>query len=873
MDPSSSSDSNTEQGSQEETIISLQAVTDTSSVSQENLDGEQPDPNTEQGSQEETIISLQAVTDTSSVSQENLGGEQPDPNTEQGSQEETIISLQAVTDTSSVSQENLDGEQPDPNTKQGSQVEIELVSYTSSDSKTNLGGNIQPDPNTEQGYQEETIIPLQAITDTSSVSQENLGGAQPDPNTEQGSQEETIIPLQAVTDTSSVSQENLGGAQPENNLQQNEEYWKYIPLVKATLAGNWESAKKFSEEHENALRVPITKSSETALHIAVGTGKSLHFVKHLVESMSLEELEWPDDEGFTALHTAALIDNTEAAKVLVGKHPKLVYICRSINYLPIHVAAMHGRKKTLSYLLSVTEDRPVSSYLLSVTEDRPVSSPYRGESGIWLLVYIMTSKFYDVAWDLIHRYPELATLLFDFENVALASLAKAEDKSGRGLGNIALGSLAAKVSAFPSGSRLNFWDRIIYSCVPGKVESCCKHHNRGDIEDSRNTSPQKCNWARVLWENFFISAHKVSQKLHFIRWKVFEFAVPHIKDIREKKQMHDQALQLAKCVCKEIQSLNDSNAYESHAKGPLFKAARLGVHEVVEEIVDSFPSLVWARDKNNCSIFKWAILERHENVFNLLYHMSEHKSIIMNFKDNDGNTPLHWAGNLAPQNKLNLFPGAALQMQRELQWFEEVKKLVIPYYLDWKNGDKDTAEMVFTKKHKALVKEGEKWMTNTASSCTIVAVLIVTIAFAASISVPGGHNDANGLPILSNEMAFLVFAISNAFSLFTSTTSLLMFLSILTSTYAEKDFLFALPKRLIIGLVTLFFSITAMMIAFGSIVYLLFGYHKRWVLIITGVFTGIPIISFVCLESPLLLNLITSYGGGIFGKRSNRLFY
>ncbi|PSS02021.1 Ankyrin repeat-containing protein [Actinidia chinensis var. chinensis] len=575
--------------------------------------------------------------------------------------------------------------------------------------------------------------------------------------------------------------------------------------------------------------------------------------------MQWEAIKLCNDEGFTALHTAALIDNTDAAKVLVKEHPKLVYICRSINNLPIHVAAMHGRKETLCYLLSVTKDD---------TE----ASPYQRESGIWLLVYIMTSKFYDVALDLIHRYPVLATSTDELENVALASLATSEDKSERGLGNIALGSLAAKVSAFPSGSRLNFWQRRIYSCVPGKVESCPKHHNRGDIEDPRNTSPQKCNWARVLWENFCISAHKVSQKLHFILWKVFEFAVPQIKGIGEKKQMHDQALQLAKCVCKEIQSLNDSNAYESHAKDPLFKAARLGVHEVVEEIVDSFPSLVWARDKNNCSIFKWAILERHENVFNLLYHMSEHKSIIMNFKDNEGNTPLHWAGNLAPQNKLNIFPGAALQMQRELQWFEEVKKLVIPYYLDWKNEEKDTAEMVFTEKHKALVKEGEKWMKSTASSCTIVAVLIVTIVFAASISVPGGHNDENGLPILSNETAFFVFAISNAFSLFTSSTSLVMFLSILTSTYTKKDFLFALPKRLVIGLVTLFLSITAMMVAFSSIVYLLFGYNKRWVLIPTVVFSGIPIISFVRLEFPLFLDLITSTYC-IFVKKSNRLFY
>ncbi|PSS02020.1 Ankyrin repeat-containing protein [Actinidia chinensis var. chinensis] len=748
-----------------------------------------------------------------------------------------------------------------------------------------------------------------------------------------------------------------------NKLQQKDEYWRYIPLVKAALSGNWESAERFFDQDNGALTVPITKSSETALHIAVGTGKAQNFVKKLVESVPLEALELCDDKGYTALHTAAWVGNTAAAMVLVKKHTALLHIRCSIDDLPIHVAAKHCRKETLYYLLSVTKDDPASK-------------PYHGESGIWLLLFILSSEFYDVALDLIHRYPELAI-------------------SKRDNGNVALTTLVGTASAFPSGSHLNCWQRIIYSCVPGKVESCSKDHsrgdtedqintspdntecvpgkleicpkdhsrgdtedqintspdntecvpgkleicpkdhsrgdtedqintspdntecvpgkvesyskdhsrgdiedqintspdntecvpescskdhNRGDIEDQSNTSPllidQKYNWPQFFGANFCISAHKVSQKLHFILWKVFEFAVPQIKGIREEKQKHNQAFQIAKCVCKAIQSLNDSDAYESHAIDPLFNAANLGVHEVVEEIVDSFPSLVWARDLRNWSIFHHAIIQRHVNVFNLLYQMSERIRLITIFRDSDDNTTLHFAGMLAPPNKLNLVPGAALQMQRELQWFEEAKKFVTPLDMHLRNKYNQTGQMVFTEAHKELVVEGEKWMKHTANSCTIVSALIVTIAFAAAISVPGGNNDANGLPILSNETAFLVFAISNAFSLFTSTTSLVMFLSILTSTYAEKDFLFALPKRLIIGLVTLFFSITAMMVAFSAIVYLLFGYNKRWVLIPTGVFSGIPIISFVFLEFPLLLDLITStYGGGIFGKKSNRLLY
>lgn len=64
--------------------------------------------------------------------------------------------------------------------------------------------------------------------------------------------------------------------------------------------------------------------------------------------------------------------------------------------------------------------------------------------------------------------------------------------------------------------------------------------------------------------------------------------------------------------------------------------------------------------------------------------------------------------------------------------------------------------------------------------------------------------------------AFVIFAVSDAVSLFTSSTSLLMFLSILTSRYAEEDFLHALPKRLRVRFFTLFLSILFMMVVDGN---------------------------------------------------------
>lgn len=109
----------------------------------------------------------------------------------------------------------------------------------------------------------------------------------------------------------------------------------------------------------------------------------------------------------------------------------------------------------------------------------------------------------------------------------------------------------------------------------------------------------------------------------------------------------------------------------------------------------------------------------------------------------------------------------------------------------------------------------------------------------------------------SKELAFTIFVIFDAISMFTSTTSLLMFSSILTSRYGEDDFLFVLPHRLIIGLVTLFLSITTMVAAFSSALYLvhLFGSnHARIIGPVIG-FACLPILSFVSLQLPLLVNI------------------
>ncbi|XP_040367172.1 uncharacterized protein LOC112179015 isoform X3 [Rosa chinensis] len=228
------------------------------------------------------------------------------------------------------------------------------------------------------------------------------------------------------------------------------------------------------------------------------------------------------------------------------------------------------------------------------------------------------------------------------------------------------------------------------------------------------------------------------------------------------------------------------------------------------------------------------------------------------------------AGRVSPFAKLDKIQGAALQMQRELQWFKEVEKIVPFHIVENKNfKERKTARELFTENHKELVKAGESSMKDTATSCTVVGALIVTIMFAAAFTVPGGNNGNSGAPMFLNKRLFMVFIASDAISLFSSTTSIMIFLGIFTSRYAEDDFLKSLPTKMIVGLLSLFLSVTSMMIAFASALFLML--HEPWIVGPLSFLASVPIITFVWMQTPLFIaTLKSTYGKGIFNNKLKR---
>ncbi|XP_076908945.1 uncharacterized protein LOC143566041 [Bidens hawaiensis] len=151
--------------------------------------------------------------------------------------------------------------------------------------------------------------------------------------------------------------------------------------------------------------------------------------------------------------------------------------------------------------------------------------------------------------------------------------------------------------------------------------------------------------------------------------------------------------------------------------------------------------------------------------------------------DSSQNNLAHMVGRLAPSSVLDRTPVQHSNYNKS--FYGNVQKLMSPTELIKENIHKETPAMVFTREHQDLIKQGESWMKTTAESCNITAALIVTVVFAASITVPGGSNQEYGIPVFKKETAFTIFAVSNALSLFSATTALLMFLSILNACFSE----------------------------------------------------------------------------------------
>ncbi|GMI99365.1 hypothetical protein like AT3G18670 [Hibiscus trionum] len=592
--------------------------------------------------------------------------------------------------------------------------------------------------------------------------------------------------------------------------------FQYDELYRKIENGDLEGVKEFLGRNPDAVREKITLKDDTALHVAVLAGKT-EIVEALVEMMDLEDLEMRNDMGETAFSIATINECFEMVRVMEQKNEKLLTLKNKYGAIPVVVASLFSAKEMVRHLYIRT---PIE-ILEPENEDR---------SGATLLNSLIADGIFDLAISLVKKHPLLGVT---------------EDINR----NYAIKLVAHKPSAFMSGKSFVFWKRWIYeSCI--NISGTEIQGNGGDVESNTklNRGPTHVRGSLIM----------LIKKL--VKW-----LVPDIKEIHDAKLTHDRAVELLRCILKEIPRLSKQQLETIGLDKAIYDAIKHGMIEFVDEIIQLYPEIIWRKDKKGRTLFANAIVLRQQNIFAHVFRLGSKKRIALLRHDIFRNNFLHLAAKLSPPSRLDHISGAALQMQRELQWFEELRKILPPKFEEELNENNKTPASLFSHEHKELMKEGERWMKNNAASCMVVATLIAAVMFTTAFTVPGGIDEKTGTPIFLKSNAFLVFILANSLSLFASSTSVLVFLGVLTSHYAEKDFLQSLPGKSILGLFTLFFSIVTMMIAFGSAIFITLRERLAWVSIPVIVLSTVPIAFFTLLQFPLLIEmLVSTYCGRIF---------
>ncbi|KAG4990595.1 hypothetical protein JHK87_024052 [Glycine soja] len=218
------------------------------------------------------------------------------------------------------------------------------------------------------------------------------------------------------------------------------------------------------------------------------------------------------------------------------------------------------------------------------------------------------------------------------------------------------------------------------------------------------------------------------------------------------------ALQLVKCLWETLLSLDGTEMQTiikviSEPSHVIFIATEVGNFEVLAELVRSYPDLMWEVDTKNRSIIHIAVLHRHADIFNLIHETRSIRNFVVTLEDEDKNNLLHYAAKLSPSSKLNLLPGAVFQMNHELLWYEEVKKIMQPCFIEMRNSNGKTPRELFTEEHSELVTKAESWMKSRINSCITISTVTATLVLTTAFSV---KREENHDPTTTNDFILLI---------------------------------------------------------------------------------------------------------------------
>ncbi|KAI3852000.1 hypothetical protein MKW98_019999 [Papaver atlanticum] len=248
---------------------------------------------------------------------------------------------------------------------------------------------------------------------------------------------------------------------------------------------------------------------------------------------------------------------------------------------------------------------------------------------------------------------------------------------------------------------------------------------------------------------------------------------------------------------------------------PLTLAATMGLSELVESIVLKHPASATYRGKEGKNLLHVAAESRQEKILQILELIKVQDPRVPYrlemSKDDNSNTILHLAA------LGNNQPSSPLQMEKEFQWFERVRRILPKDLVNHRNNDGRTAKEVFTESHKKMVEDAKNQLRGTATSCC--SALVSAVTFAAGFSIANDKDQKQQSLDRRTRVVLKIFSHAYMFGLSCTAIALVQFMALLMASYEEEDFRYSLPRQYRLALATLFTAMVAMVIAFGCNTY------------------------------------------------------
>ncbi|XP_057524669.1 uncharacterized protein LOC130804300 isoform X1 [Amaranthus tricolor] len=618
--------------------------------------------------------------------------------------------------------------------------------------------------------------------------------------------------------------------------------------------------------------------NHTVLHVACYSKKfqlANQLIEQLPENMLCELPYRTNNWGCTILHDASTSNKgLDLVRKLLQIAPQLLHARNNWGETAVFQTSRYGKWKNFEFLAGEVDK------FCEVHKEVDHLQFFQRDDKTTILHMAILAGNYDIALTIARKYPHLFGV-------------RAQDRM------TALQLLACSPTAFKSGTKLGFLRELVYSSVSAddqqilenegaKANSiihkaltfildtgtpCCILPLMEEVRMMKKRHENALKLAKILiesdtsWKDTYkpcaevipviidtntISSHKFGEE----GWSSRTQKETKGDSLSDRKSSVNN---LYPQVEDDIESSKTSHSMLDNDETPLHLAVKKGCIEIVDEILDVFPQAVGYLNHVRQNLFHVAIKHRNLSIFKLVDRGFPLVRGHLRDTDDEGNSILHMVGSAREVLVDGKLKSPVLQLSEDLLLLEYLKKLCPSCLVNHRNNQMLTADELFALNNETLRTEAKEWLKRTAEHCTVVIVLVATVAFAAAYTIPGGPNQQTGVPLLLGQPFFLVFTMTDVLSLGFALTAVVIFLSILTSSYQLKDFKRSLPQKLLLGFSLLFLSVSMMMVAFAATVILMINNREHWTKIAVYAVAFFPVCIFVLSYIPLYIELANTF--------------